>query len=432
MKLLKTSFLGLVFFIMAEALFASFCLAQESQAVQITSPVDGTIAAPGQKISLSVRTDPSAGNVTVVTTNDFIKVKPDKIPNHFMLELPGNLPSGIVGLTAQTSNGSTAGININVERPDAPMSIELASSSVRFEDIGKQAFLEVLGFFPSGEVADLTNSSHSDYVVANPDIATVTPHGVVTAKGPGETMITATYAGLSSSLAIKVFKSGEMKTPAQEAARKSGVSAINAVNNGEKQPKNLCRILGAGLGFQACPLPVWHGNSYDSYDLNTGMAYKGYIDTNLWGARSDPGVAPVPIHAFDKCYYVDNNSKESYFVPFKTDEEWTSFIKYHPPEISLRACTLHGVYISASATSKGDHAVFSLPFYSTVGTEETLSQSFYYYEPQHCDELNKCSGPWNWQESITVSFRADVPTWKVTKEAVLGEPPTISAVAGLP
>jgi hypothetical protein len=182
------------------------------------------------------------------------------------------------------------------------------------------------------------------------------------------------------------------------------------------QPTDICRILGSGDGLAACPFPVWRENSFDSFDLNTGTTYTAYTATKFIGARSDPGAGRVPIHAFDKCFYVDNNSDRSYFVPFRTNAEWTAFISNHPAPLILRPCTIHVVYSSASATSKGDHAVFSLSAYSTSGAVDERSRSFTYTE-KSCDSDQSCK-TWRWAETISVNFQAAPPGWNVLGERV--------------
>ncbi len=189
------------------------------------------------------------------------------------------------------------------------------------------------------------------------------------------------------------------------------------------QPDYICRVAGGGIGFNGCPLPIWRSNTFDTYNLNTGETSITYSETQLWGARIDPGAAVVPIHAFDKCYYLENHSKASLFVPFKTDQEWTAFLQNHPPQIRLTKCLLQAVYSSTKKTSQGDYAEFTIQGYSsTVVLSQTLSKSFSYSLPQACLSGPQAgANPCEWKEEIEVVFAAVPPMWQVRGEQVLIE-----------
>ncbi|MGE0109782.1 MAG: hypothetical protein AB7S81_08505 [Bdellovibrionales bacterium] len=62
------------------------------------------------------------------------------------------------------------------------------------------------------------------------------------------------------------------------------------------------------------------------------------VTSTYWGARVNPGIALTPIDVHTQCRYVDNNSADGYFVPFKISEEWKAFRSYPPTGVSLVTC----------------------------------------------------------------------------------------------
>jgi hypothetical protein len=53
--------------------------------------------------------------------------------------------------------------------------------------------------------------------------------------------------------------------------------------------------------------------------------------------------ALTPIDAYGYCRYVNNNSTDSIFLPFRTSPEWLAFIVNHPPGINLVDCSRGGL-----------------------------------------------------------------------------------------
>ena len=418
---------GLTYFLaifLAVFFFVSCCHAQQ---IQILAPENGKIVSPGQKIVVSIDADPFAGGITLFTSSDLIDIHPGDREGFFVLEFLPDIPAGEYLVTVEAENGETSSINLNVEGLGKPASLKIDPAEVKFDEIGKKLSVKIFGLFRNGAKTDLTRSFNTTYSSANPKIAAVTSKGNISATGKGKTIITVSHASLSASLPVQVLIDGEdthVSSPSSSPVTPN-TNKGKSDRQWSEQPKNICRILGAGLGFEGCPYPVWRNNTFDSYDLNTGYSFKALNDSGFWGARLDPGIARTPIHAFNKCYYVDNNSRQAFFIPFKTDMEWTAFLKALPAGVTVRPCTVHAVYTSRSATSRGDHAVFSLPAYAVGGDIQTFNQSFGYHVPQRCDETKKCAGPWEWRESISARFKAVPPLWQVIDESVIGEPPVI-------
>jgi hypothetical protein len=56
------------------------------------------------------------------------------------------------------------------------------------------------------------------------------------------------------------------------------------------------------------------------------------------GIRVDPGRAQAPIEIYGNCFYIDNYTTSSFFVPAATPAEWASFVQNHPNLIDLVPC----------------------------------------------------------------------------------------------
>jgi hypothetical protein len=61
------------------------------------------------------------------------------------------------------------------------------------------------------------------------------------------------------------------------------------------------------------------------------------IDCNV-STVAFPGTSVKPINPFGECYFLDNKSKNTYFIPLKTTGEWDSFKSHLPPGVTLRKC----------------------------------------------------------------------------------------------
>lgn len=169
-------------------------------AIQIISPANGVIVHQGETITITV-TGESLENAWVWPSGDLPQVVATGI-GEFTLSIPPNVQSGRYALTAIGKNlNDTSSISIIVERSDTPSSIELSPSAlIQFNQIGDQMPIQVFGIFSDGGKVLITKSPFIKYSSANTAVATVNSEGFVTAVGPGGTTVTASYAGLSSSI----------------------------------------------------------------------------------------------------------------------------------------------------------------------------------------------------------------------------------------
>lgn len=90
-----------------------------------------------------------------------------------------------------------------------PTALRLSAPSTTLTTIGASTQLQVLATFPNGGLqTDVTASGSTGYIVSNPEIATITTGGLVTARRSGTVVVQATNEGTSGLLSIRVALAG--------------------------------------------------------------------------------------------------------------------------------------------------------------------------------------------------------------------------------
>jgi hypothetical protein len=181
---------------------ASICSAQQSSAqLQITSPKNGTIVAPGQPLSITVV---AVNNESVVTVFVLSRLggtpTASSLPAQLSMSIPETVALRKYDLTA---TGATNGeqvlysnpVTIDVERPDLPVRLTTLQGRIVFSGITGPSPLTVYAKFPDGANLDVTESSKLAFASSNPAIATVDANGMVKPVAQGSTTIIATYKG---------------------------------------------------------------------------------------------------------------------------------------------------------------------------------------------------------------------------------------------
>jgi hypothetical protein len=82
-----------------------------------------------------------------------------------------------------------------------------------------------------------------------------------------------------------------------------------------------------------------------AWDLSCQYSFQGKfiagvvkgIDCNV-STVAFPGISDKPIQPFGDCYYLDNNTKKTFFIPLKTSGEWDAFKQNLPGGVTLRKC----------------------------------------------------------------------------------------------
>ena len=191
-----TSFVALCAF----SLLPSYVGAQQP-ALQITVPVNGTVVTPGQTLSVTV-TSPngtSFDNFYVIADAPLgSSTTASSAPAQVSFTIPADIAPGAysltaVGTTAAGSHVESDSVDIQVERPDAPLSLDSLISNVMFQRTSESIPLIVLGTYQDGSVLDVTHSTHVSFSSSNTAVATVDSQGIVTAVAVGRTYITVSY-----------------------------------------------------------------------------------------------------------------------------------------------------------------------------------------------------------------------------------------------
>ena len=190
--------------------------------LRILSPAAGTIARPGQTITISVNADATVEKLALIGQHPlgvgqiFAGAAPgiiargqgDSRPIQFMLRIPENTQPGTYRVTAVgkifADDVESEAITIDVEKSVEPVRIWTEPSIIHFEHVGDQIPVRVLGAFGDRSNEELTKSSKTTFVSADPRVATVSADGVVTAVGPGKTTIQARTPSSDYSIPVRV------------------------------------------------------------------------------------------------------------------------------------------------------------------------------------------------------------------------------------
>lgn len=181
-----------------------------AQKLQITSPASGTVANPGQTLTVTVAASGGTFKGVAVIGENPIGMSEflTSPPYQFTIPIPGAISPRTYSLTALGSlaSGQLANsdpITIDVERADAPVRLD-ANLSKLTEAIGNTSYLRPSATFEDGRTLDVTESSLVTYSSDTPTVAAVDKVGRVTSAGSGSAHIVVTYGELSLTIPIVV------------------------------------------------------------------------------------------------------------------------------------------------------------------------------------------------------------------------------------
>lgn len=131
----------------------------------------------------------------------------------------------------------------------------------------------------------------------------------------------------------------------------------------------------AGAGFTGAPekdpyvcqsgREVW-----TEAGLHASAGYEACNSTNVGetapykAIRVDPGRAQVPHEIYGVCFYIDNYSNNSFFVPAKTPAEFASFVDHHPQLIELVPCCPSTTPVADTCGGSLDRTIRQRPGYT--------------------------------------------------------------------
>jgi hypothetical protein len=195
----------------ARTLSALFLLAaaitplEAQMSVQIVSPTAGTVVNPGQTINITVNVTGGQPSSVIVLGDRFeLAAQTSSAPYQLQLTVPSSVGSvGRLDISAGAIIGPgnivySDSVSLDVERPDAPVSISVDGSSLVFDKPGQRQPLLVWGKYADGTTVDITQSSLTTYAVQpsfSPAPVTVSSSGQVTsvAVGSGRVVVNGTY-----------------------------------------------------------------------------------------------------------------------------------------------------------------------------------------------------------------------------------------------
>ncbi len=230
----------------------AFSAQQNPAALQITSPANGTIANPGQTISVSVTSPANVAFTAVgVVAEDPIGLSKigTSVPFQFSFTIPANIACRSYALTANaaTASGQRAEsdtILVDVERPDMPVSLSTLLPGVSFEVIGEKSPIIVLATFSDGSVLDVTRSTNITYLPSDKTIVTVDTNGIVIAVAPGRASVTATYAQGTQNVQVTV----PVTVPSQVLAPSTFSLSFGSQNVGTSSTSQQLTLANTGNG----------------------------------------------------------------------------------------------------------------------------------------------------------------------------------------
>jgi hypothetical protein len=161
--------------------------------LQITSPAEGTVVAPGQSITVTLAADPSVQNMAVFGDDVFSFGESTPSPLQFRISVasdawPGKHLIAAAGLASGVDVEADS-VSVDVERSDAPQFVTVELDFLQFSGIGEQTPITTYGLFNDGNRINISRSTKTTYLSNDPTVATVSNAGLVTAVAPGKTTI---------------------------------------------------------------------------------------------------------------------------------------------------------------------------------------------------------------------------------------------------
>ena len=183
--------------------------------LEIVSPADGAIVAPGQTLMVRLRSRDNSTFTSAfvigengLSSADIVTTMPAQVA----VVIPADIECRRYSITALgvTTAGArvSTSIEIDVERPDLPRAISPQLRQLIFAAEGEEGSIDLAARFADGRVLLVRESSHVRYRSSDPAVATVDVNGYVTTIAEGETEIVATYgppaAGISATIPVSV------------------------------------------------------------------------------------------------------------------------------------------------------------------------------------------------------------------------------------
>ena len=189
-----------------------------AQTLRITSPADGAVVSPGDKITVTVEV--SGGSVPFVALGienpiGYSEILP-AAPYQFSVQIPSRVSLRrypvYAGFVGKGKEGSVAAIFIDVERPDGPTKLEV-EPSLLVPTAGTIGYLSAYATYVDSTRVEVTQSTLTRWSSDSPGVAAVSDLGVVTAIRPGSAKIFVQNGGQTAIVPVTVSKkrAGDLK-----------------------------------------------------------------------------------------------------------------------------------------------------------------------------------------------------------------------------
>lgn len=201
---------GIALLMLAPATFTA--VPQTKPILQIAEPSAGSIVNPGQTLTVKVTSPMPALFPEVALIGEApigFAGTISSLPGEFSVRIPKDIELGkhtltVEGTTKFGNEPISATIEIDVERPDSPVSMSATLSGIELDSPGEKIPLEVIVQYADGTTYRATSSSHIGFSSANTEVATVDASGQVTAVASGVGSITVKYTLGDNKLSIGI------------------------------------------------------------------------------------------------------------------------------------------------------------------------------------------------------------------------------------
>lgn len=184
--------------------------------LKITSPANGAVIHSGTTLFVTVEArDPASAQAVALggvgtfgRLNEIVSEGPGPVYK-FEISIPPDVESRTYTLVAAAANNvESAGVAIDIERPDQPKTIKNSLEYLTLE-IGETWQLYITGMFADGKQVQLTRSKRTSYGSRPGAVASVTKEGLVTALRSGRATITVKHGDAVATVNVTV--SGKKK-----------------------------------------------------------------------------------------------------------------------------------------------------------------------------------------------------------------------------
>jgi hypothetical protein len=270
--------------------------------LQVTYPFNSSTVQEGQTITVTVSADASVQNVTVMTESPLPDAQPTSDPTQFSLTIPTTISPGIYHITAVgfTTSGDVESdpVGFEVERADQPVQVQAEPLLMTFNSVGAQQKIIAYGTYADGTRLVISNALSTQFVSNNTQVATVAStgwgFGIVTATGPGQTIILVQSGSVYYPVSVQVSQLPQGGT----------APLVAGVTPGTGVP-GVTQVTVTGSGFGSTQ--------------GTGLVQLGSLSATSVTSWSDSQiVATVPNGSMSGVVEVDQNGVASNQVPFTT------------------------------------------------------------------------------------------------------------------